>query len=62
MSKEDEEIKRRKQLFEDESDLVVERQSQNSLSILPVIIALFVIYLLFNLFLKISLSSSLLRI
>lgn len=49
MSKEDEEIKRTKQLFEEVPDLVVDRQSQNSFSILPIIIALFVVYLLFNL-------------
>ncbi|NOG61753.1 MAG: ankyrin repeat domain-containing protein [Proteobacteria bacterium] len=50
MSKEDEEIERIKHLFEDEPDLVVDRQSQTSFSILPIVIAVFVVYLLFNLF------------
>ncbi len=49
MSEEDEEIIRRKQLFKEESDLVVDRQSQSRFSVLAIIIAIFVVYLLFSL-------------
>jgi len=45
----DDELKRRKKLFKEESDLVVERQPQSSFSALPIIIVLFVLYILFYL-------------
>jgi ankyrin repeat protein len=48
MSKIDDERKRRRQAFEDEPDLVVNRQSQSSFSLLPIIIAVIAIYFLFN--------------
>jgi uncharacterized protein len=48
MSKDKLEEIRREQLYDDEDDLVVNRQSKSDFTLLPIIIALFVIYLLFN--------------
>jgi ankyrin repeat protein len=48
MSKDKLEEIRREQLYDDEDDLIVNRQSKSDFTLLPIIIALFVIYLLFN--------------
>lgn len=48
MSRNDEELRRQLERYDDEPDLVVDRQSQSSVSIIPIIIFFVGIYFLFN--------------
>jgi len=48
----DNEIKQRRKLYKEEPDLVVNRQPESRFSALPIIVAIFAIYILFNLLSK----------